>query len=117
MRYLPIDKLTSGMVVARDVYNASKQLLLKEFSIVEPKFVQQLKTHKVEAVCIYDEADLVGVHLTPAQKEEMKELIRPRKKIIFKFCYGDFMMNALFDAVVANEVGAMWNERAHAGKR
>lgn len=111
MKYLSTDELRPGQMVAHDVYNANKQLLIRENAKLEMKYIQHLKKHKVDAVCIYEEKDLVHENMTPKQKEDMKELIRPKKKIIFKFCYGDFMMNALFDAVVNNEVGVMWNER------
>lgn len=55
MRYVPMDSLTEGMIVARNLYDANQNLLLKEGSEVKNAYKDKLKSMGLQGIYINDE--------------------------------------------------------------
>lgn len=67
MRYIPVSRLTDGMVCGRNLYDVNNQLMLKSGSIVRLSYIERIKKLGYQGIYIDDEfsSDSIIKHVIP----------------------------------------------------
>ncbi len=77
-----ISDITDGMIVAKDVYTDTNELVLTHNTVLNGEIVKRLKQYGVYRITVYKEVEVSGVNRQPSRVEKVrnsKEFVRFKK--------------------------------------
>ncbi len=108
MKYISINKVNAGAILARDVIDSNGNLLLKLGIAIDDTILRILKNKNIESLCVTNDENTASNILTSENRIRLSQEIRKKKKKLFKYSMTDSMMTELYEAVVENEVWERW---------
>ena len=104
MKYLIIEDVKEGMILAKDLLTEKGKILLKKNVTLDNYYLDFISKQGIESICIKEEKDKTPREPSNMEKLILKQEIKNELKELFKFTILDKNMTIFFDAIIENEV-------------
>jgi hypothetical protein len=104
MKYVVIEKIKEGMVLAKDLKSDKGKILLKKNVVLDDFYLDFICKQGIESVCIKEDKDSNIKEPSNMEKLVLKQDVKNEYKETFKFTTSDENMMIFFDAIIENEV-------------
>ncbi len=104
MKYIVLEKVKEGMIIAKDLLSDKGKILLKKNVVLDEFYLNFARKQGIESICIKEDSDEKIKEPSNMEKLILKQEVKNEYKEMFRMTTSDQNMTIFLDAIIENEV-------------
>ena len=104
MKYIVLEKVKEGMIIAKDLLSDKGKILLKKNVVLDEFYLNFIRKQGIESICIKEDSDEKIKEPSNMEKLILKQEVKNEYKEMFRMTTSDQNMTIFLDAIIENEV-------------
>lgn len=104
MKYIVLEKVKEGMIIAKDLLSDKGKILLKKNVVLDEFYLNFIRKQGIESICIKEDSDEKIKEPSNMEKLILKQEVKNEYKEMFRMTTSDQNLTIFLDAIVENEV-------------